>query len=159
MSAGFDWWEPVVWEFSSAAVLFALVPAQLAFERRFPFRSDRWRRVLPWHLLATVPYSLIHVLGMVGLRQVAYDAVGEVYRFGYWPTGLLYEYLKDVRTYALVLGLVYLACCCCDCRARPGCSVRRIRDLRSSPSNARSVSSSVSSARSSWFPPGTSSGS
>src|SRR5690606_8479861 len=108
MSAGFDWWEPVVWEFSSAAVLFALVPAQLAFERRFPFRSDRWRRVLPWHLLATVPYSLIHVLGMVGLRQVAYDAVGEVYRFGYWPTGLLYEYLKDVRTYALVLGLVYL---------------------------------------------------
>src|SRR5690606_25157041 len=33
---------------------------------------------------------------------------GEVYRFGPWPTGLLYEYLKDVRTYAVVLGLIYL---------------------------------------------------
>lgn len=108
LSAGFDWWEPVVWEFSSAVVLFALVPAQLAFERRFPFRSDTWRKVLPWHLLATVVYSLVHVLGMVALRHVAYEAMGEVYRFGPWLTGLFYEYLKDVRTYALVLGLIYL---------------------------------------------------
>lgn len=108
LSVGFDWWEPVVWELSSGAVLFALVPAQLAFERRFPFRTDTWRKVLPWHLLATVPYSLIHVMAMVGLRHVAYDAMGEVYRFGHWPTGLLYEYLKDVRTYAVVLGLVFL---------------------------------------------------
>jgi hypothetical protein len=40
LSASFDWWEPVVWKFSSAVVLFALVPAQLAFEQRFPFGSD-----------------------------------------------------------------------------------------------------------------------
>ena len=31
-------WEPVVWEFSSNLVLLALVPAVVAFTRRFPLR-------------------------------------------------------------------------------------------------------------------------
>jgi hypothetical protein len=104
---GFAWWEPTTWEFSSALLLVALVPAQLAFERRFPFRLDTWRRVLPWHLLATVGYSLAHVLGMVGIRHLVYAALGSRYDFGYWPRELFYEYLKDFRTYALFLIIIY----------------------------------------------------
>jgi hypothetical protein len=104
----FPWWEPVVWEFSSGIVLLALLPSLLAFERRFPFQLSTWRRVLPWHLLATVPYSLIHVLGMVGLRHLAYELAGGHYEFGNWGRELFYEYLKDARTYAAVLGVVYL---------------------------------------------------
>jgi hypothetical protein len=100
-------WEPVVWEYSSALMLLALVPAQLAFERRFRFQLGAWQRVLPWHLLATVAYCLLHVLGMVGLRQLAYQAAGTHYEFGNWPKELLYEYLKDVRTYVVVLVAVY----------------------------------------------------
>ena len=46
-------WEPVVWEFSSNLVLLALVPAVVAFTRRFPLHWDTWRRQLPWHLVAT----------------------------------------------------------------------------------------------------------
>jgi DNA-binding LytR/AlgR family response regulator len=44
---------------------------------------------------------------MVGLRQLAYQAAGTHYEFGNWPKELLYEYLKDVRTYVSVLIVVY----------------------------------------------------
>ena len=107
-SLAFAWWEPVTWELSSTVMLLALVPAQLAFERRFPFQPGAWRRAVPWHLLATVVYSLVHVLGMVALRHLIYEIAGSRYSFGDWPRELAYEYLKDVRTYAFVLGVVYL---------------------------------------------------
>ncbi len=107
-SLAFAWWEPVTWEFSSTVMLLALVPAQLAFERRFPFQPGTWRRAVPWHLLATVVYSLVHVFGMVALRHLIYEIAGSRYSFGDWPRELAYEYLKDVRTYAFILGVVYL---------------------------------------------------
>lgn len=103
-----DWWEPVVWEYSSAILLLALVPAQLAFDRRFPFQAETWRRAAVGHLLATIPYSLVHVFGMVGLRHLAYGIAGAQYDFGHWPKELLYEYLKDIRTYAGTVTVVYL---------------------------------------------------
>jgi hypothetical protein len=104
----FAWWEPVVWEYSSALMLLALLPAQLAFDRRLPFAAENWRRVAAAHLAATIPYSLMHVFGMVGLRHLAYSVAGSDYDFGDWPKELLYEYLKDVRTYASVLIVVHL---------------------------------------------------
>ena len=107
-SLAFPWWEPVTWEFSSTVILLALVPAQLAFERRFPFQPGTWRRAVPAHLLATVVYSLVHVLGMVALRDLIYEMAGSRYSFGDWPRELAYEYLKDVRTYAFILGVFYL---------------------------------------------------
>lgn len=103
-----DWWRPVIWEYSSALMLLLLLLAQLAFDRRFPFQAATWRRALTAHALATIPYSLVHVFGMVGLRQLAYSIVGAQYDFGYWPKELLYEYLKDVRTYATTLTVIYL---------------------------------------------------
>lgn len=104
----FDWWEPVIWEATSVIVLMALLPVQLLFDRRYPIRADNWRRVLGWHLLATVPYSLVHVAAMVSLRQLIYRSVGAEYDFGNWPRELWYEYLKDIRTYAFLLSAVYL---------------------------------------------------
>jgi DNA-binding LytR/AlgR family response regulator len=59
-------------------------------------------------LLATVPFSLIHVVAMVGIRKLVYAAAGSEYEYGHWPREFLYEYLKDVRTYAFLLGIVYL---------------------------------------------------
>jgi hypothetical protein len=99
--------EPFIWESTSVVMLMALLPAMLLFDRWMPIRVETWRRALPWHLLATVPYSLIHVVGMVGLRHLIYMAAGSEYCFGNWPRELLYEYLKDVRTYAFLLGIVY----------------------------------------------------
>jgi hypothetical protein len=100
--------EPVIWESTSVIMLMALLPVVLLFDRWVPIRAESWRRALPCHLLATVPFSLIHVVGMVGLRHLIYSAFGAEYDFGNWSQELWYEYLKDVRTYGFLLGIVYL---------------------------------------------------
>lgn len=89
-------WEPAVWEFSSHILVLALVPAVIVFTRRLPLHLDTWRLFLPWYALASVVWSLLHVLGMVGLRKLAYVAMGQHYDFDGWSV-FLYEYLKDVR--------------------------------------------------------------
>ncbi len=100
-------WEPWVWEFSSGLVwLGLLVPAIVWFSRRLPLHLDTWRRRLPAYLLASVPVSAVHVLAMVGLRVLAYRLAGRDYDFGPWAHEFLYEYLKDVRTFALVVACV-----------------------------------------------------
>ena len=104
-------WEPWVWEWTSSLTILALVPAILAVERRWPFRFDTWRRSLPWHLLATVPFSLVHVGGMVALRSLVYDLAGAGgYRYySPWWESLGYEYLKDFRTYFIIIALLCLS--------------------------------------------------
>lgn len=99
-------WAPAVWEWSSHLAGLALVPAVIAFERRFPLHLDTLRRHLPWHVLGSVVYSLTHVIAMVGLRELAYAWQGQVYDFGDWPRELFYEYLKDWRTYLGILLVV-----------------------------------------------------
>lgn len=99
-------WQPVVWEFSSNLVLLALLPALVAFERRFPLRLETLARNLPLHLAASIAFSIAHVAGMVLLRHAAYAAMNSTYDFGDWPARWFYEYLKDVRSYALILGAV-----------------------------------------------------
>ncbi len=99
-------WEPAVWELSSGVLMLALVPALVWFTRAFPLHWDNWRRQLPWHLLASVVFSLIHVLGMVGLRILAYRTQGGDYDFGSWPKELFYEYLKDIRSYAGMVAII-----------------------------------------------------
>ncbi|MEO8064480.1 MAG: LytTR family DNA-binding domain-containing protein [Pseudomonadota bacterium] len=100
------WWEPVSWEFSSALMLLALVWPLVNFERRFPLSLETWRRTLPWHLLGVVVFSLVHVLGMVALRQIAYALARSHYDFGYWPRELLYEFLKDWKAYLVFLMII-----------------------------------------------------
>lgn len=100
-------WEPVVWETSSILMVLALAPAVVWFTRRWPLHWDTWRRRWPLYLLASLAWSLLHVVGMVGLRHLAYALDGRGYDFGYWPRELLYEYLKDVRTFAGMVGLVH----------------------------------------------------
>jgi len=99
-------WEPVVWEWTSALVMLALVPAVIAFENRYPLYFGRFRRNLPWHVLGTVVFCLVHVTGMVALRKVAYTWMGGSYDFGDWPRELGYEYLKDWQTYVGILLIV-----------------------------------------------------
>ncbi|HEX5694530.1 MAG TPA: LytTR family transcriptional regulator, partial [Arenimonas sp.] len=92
--------EPAIWEWSSNGVILALVPAVAWFTRRFPLHLDTWRRQLPWYALASFAYCLVHVVGMVAIRKAIYLSVGESYDFGSWPRQLLYEYIKDIRTFA-----------------------------------------------------------
>lgn len=102
-------WEPFVWEGSSGLVwLLVLLPMIVRFSRRFPIHWDTWRRYLPWHLGASMACTLIHVFCMVGLRKLAYGLQGSDYDFGVWPIELFYEYLKDVRSYAVIVAVIEL---------------------------------------------------
>lgn len=96
-------WEPVVWEVSSVLVLGLLIPAIVAFERRYPLRWATLPQHLGWHLVASLVFCALHVGAMVALRHVAYLAFGRLYAYD-WGLGLIYEYLKDVRSYALILA-------------------------------------------------------
>jgi hypothetical protein len=99
-------WMPWSWECSSALLILALLPAVVAFERRWPIRLDDWPQRLPLHFAASIVFSLIHVCGMVGLRQLAYAAGGQHYNFGPWWINFGYEYLKDVRSYFLIVAML-----------------------------------------------------
>ena len=100
-------WEPALWESSSALMwLLVLVPAITWFTRRYPLHWDNWRQRLPWYLLASVVVSLVHVAGMVAVRMVVYNWQGMHYDFGPWGRELLYEYLKDVRSFTSIVAMM-----------------------------------------------------
>lgn len=96
-------WKPVLWESSSALVSLLLLPPVLASCSRWPLHADTWQRRLPVYAAASVAWSLLHVAGMVLLRKAGYLAMGDHYD----PSDLVgmfgYEYLKDVRTFALIV--------------------------------------------------------
>ncbi|HEY8359992.1 MAG TPA: LytTR family DNA-binding domain-containing protein [Ramlibacter sp.] len=102
-AGGRAWWEPAAWELSSVLALGLLVPVVARIERRWPLHRDTLRRSLPWHLLASVSFCIAHVAMMVALRKVIYALAGSSYRVADWLHMLGYEYLKDVRTYAMIL--------------------------------------------------------
>ncbi|WP_407351654.1 LytTR family DNA-binding domain-containing protein [Luteimonas sp. R10] len=99
-------WKPATWEGSSALVSLLLLPPLLWFCERWPLHADTWRRRLPAYLVASLLWSLLHVAGMVLLRMAVYVAMGERYDFD-WARELPYEYLKDARTFALIVFLAH----------------------------------------------------
>ena len=108
VQVGYQFWEPVVWEASSALVLLLLLPVVIAIDRRFPLQRDTWRRDIWVHLGMTLPYSLLHVGLMYLIRQVIYQAMGGAYVWTQWWSEFSYEYLKDFRTYLGLIALIHL---------------------------------------------------
>ena len=104
--AGLEHWAPVVWEWSSALAMLGLVPAVAWFCRRFPLHWDTLARHLPLHVAASVGFSLLHVAAMVAVREAVHASLGQDYDFGPLGASLLYEYLKDVRSYALIVAII-----------------------------------------------------
>lgn len=101
-------WEPFVWELSSVLLIGLLVIPVARLVRFAPFRKDAWSGQLAVHLLATVPFSIIHVGGMVALRKLIYLLQDRNYLFGDLPVEFFYEYRKDFVTYWFIVGIVYL---------------------------------------------------
>lgn len=99
-------YQPLIWELTSNLTIGLLIPLLVAFERRFPVRWETLRRNLPWHLAGTVAFCAAHVVGMMLLRKLAWAWMGGTYNVGSWVAQFGYEYLKDVRSYVLILGAV-----------------------------------------------------
>jgi hypothetical protein len=105
---------PWVQEVSSVLVIVALTPVIGWLMRRAPPVEGRWVRFAAVHLAGATAFSLAHVLGMVVLRKLAYAAAGEDYIFsssGFpegWVGPLLYEWRKDLLTYAAIALLHWI---------------------------------------------------
>jgi LytTr DNA-binding domain-containing protein len=96
-------WEPITWELSSVFCIWLLVAAIGWWLKHFPLIHGGWLRSIPAHLLATLPFSLVHVAGMIGLRDLVYRWMGEHYQVGLWWQNWVYEYRKDFVSYWLLL--------------------------------------------------------
>jgi len=107
---GFDAWEPWVLEGTSHLGMIVIIPIILWFDGRFPIRANTWKKSLPAHAVFSVVASLIHVTIMYWSRNVLYRIYdsGNIYQWDNWLREFQYEYLKDFRTYMLILIFLYL---------------------------------------------------
>ena len=103
-----DWWQPAVWEGTSAIVIFVILWMPMLAVGRFPPQGRSWLRNLAIHAALSIPFSLAHVMLMVALRHVAYAIADETYDFNMGWNTLLYEYRKDVVSYALFATVFWL---------------------------------------------------
>ena len=98
-------WQPMVWETSSVAVLIAVAPAIMAFTRRVQPLQAPWPRVIGLHLLGAVVFSVVHVTGMGVIRWAIYGALGSHYAplspLGDFP----YEFRKDLLVYSATVAI------------------------------------------------------
>ncbi len=92
-------------EVSSHLVVAALLPAIYWLHRRWPIRGGP--RNLALHVLALVPFSLVHTGGMAALRLLWFAGIlGEVYAFPLTAERLLFEGAKDVVNYGMLSAAV-----------------------------------------------------
>lgn len=105
-----DAWEPWFWEFSSLAGFLLVAPAIVRLSQRLSPPRLSWPATAAAHLLLTVPASLVHVGVMLAARHAVYAALGDRYEAG-GPLFdvLVYEYRKDLITYAVIALLPHIA--------------------------------------------------
>jgi hypothetical protein len=106
----FDWWEPFVWELSSAAIIVAMAPAIGWAVQRWPFTRDSLARPALIHLGLTIPFSAIHIAAIYLIRNAIYWVLGG--RYGFFDDGvglvLVYEWRKDVLSYAAIASFYWI---------------------------------------------------
>lgn len=99
-------WEPFCWEISSQLIVLLLIPVGI-------FINDRWFDQLKLsvrlaaHTALTIPFSAVHIAGMVGIRQLWYRLMDSHYIFGNLPTEVLYEYRKDAQSYLTIALVIF----------------------------------------------------
>lgn len=102
--------EPLVLEATSHAAIALSLPLLIWFERRFPIRLATLRSSVLAHALFSVVFSLSHVTLMYWSRVLIFGSLAAAtpYHWDNWPGEFGYEYLKDFRSYLLILAIIYL---------------------------------------------------
>jgi LytTr DNA-binding domain len=101
-------WQIATNEFSSITLGLLILPFLLKACDRWPLHADTWRRRLPLYFLGSVVYSACHVVGMDLIRMLVYGMFGSKYEPGPWTNQAVYEYLKDVRTFFLIVAVGHM---------------------------------------------------
>ncbi len=96
-----SWIEPWIWAFTSGAVIVALAPFVGLAVKWFPPARDRLAFLVLVHLVLATLFSIVHIAGMVALRELAYLALPWGYDFdsGGLFNQAVYEWRKDLITY------------------------------------------------------------
>lgn len=104
-----QWWEPLLWEYSSAVSTLLLMPVLVWFFQRVPprFSAVRWQLLL--HFFASLMFCIGHIGLMVTLRKLVYGLLGRGYDFGPLAREFFYEYRKDVWGYLFLLTFFHMA--------------------------------------------------
>lgn len=97
-------WQPWVWEYTSGLVVIGLLWPLSWVIRWAPPRPGGWAKFAVAHLAGSAAFSLVHTGCAVVLRFGIYRLMGETYG----GANLLYEYRKDVATYALLATALWL---------------------------------------------------
>lgn len=102
--------EPLVWEMTSALVVWSLLPMIQAVALNAPWRRVGWARFLGLHLAGCLLFWCLHVAGMWILRIWIYRAAGwGAYDYGQVVYRLPMEGFKDVVGFSLLVLLFHLA--------------------------------------------------
>jgi sensor histidine kinase YesM len=117
----FEAWRPFVREYSSALIVFALIPIIIRLENRFRLDARPRTPVILVHAAGALLFSLIHVVVAFTLRIIVYSLARETYFVGNAFLTFLYELQKDVIVYLIVLLIAF---------AVRQFQVRRASDLR-----------------------------
>jgi LytTr DNA-binding domain len=106
----FYWWEPLLWEVTSALVIVAMAPLIGMAVRRWPPTQDNLIRPGLIHFGLTVPFAIVHVVGIFVMRESIYWIADAHYGFFDEGVGavLFYEWRKDVLTYATIAATYWI---------------------------------------------------
>jgi hypothetical protein len=103
-------WEPWTWELTSFAGFLAVAWFVFLASQRLRPPLLPWPATIAIHAALTIPFSLVHVGAMVGLRHAIYAVLGDAYSgAGGAIDVLVYEYRKDLISYAVLALLPHVA--------------------------------------------------
>ena len=103
-----DTWQIVTNECTSMAVSLLMLPFLLRACDRWPLHADTWRRRLPFYVLGSVAWCALHIVGMDLSRLVIYSLMGARFDPGSLWLQAVYEYLKDARTFFIVVAFWHM---------------------------------------------------
>lgn len=98
-------WEPFCWEFTSVLWVGLLAWPIAKLLTYWSLARPLWQTVVV-HGVAGFVFSVVHVTGMVALRELWYWLAGSDYQFGYWAYEFLYELRKDAMAYITLVVLI-----------------------------------------------------
>jgi hypothetical protein len=104
-----QWWEPLVWEYSSAIGTLILTPFLVWFFNKVPPRFNALRWQLSLHFVVSLLFCIGHIGLMVALRKLVYGLLDRGYDFGPLAREFFYEYRKDVWGYLFLFALFHIA--------------------------------------------------
>lgn len=99
-------WVPFVLEYTSGIAIMILFPLVLWFEKRVPLNWQVLRRNIPWHIPASIVFSILHIVLMAAMRMPIFKMTGLPYGLHELSWELLFEYRQDAWTYMFILVVI-----------------------------------------------------